>query len=108
MQGARDSPRMDEDLLGPSHWVPGGLVGYKHGMMDGRVGQGLERGVARAAHQPLGNGTPWEAASGPLTGSRKGEPDIAGLRTNQSREGWVTESAKQQPRGIGKPVAMEC
>ena len=30
-----------------------------------------------------------------------------GLRTNQSWKNWGTESAKEQPREIDKPVAME-
>ena len=106
VQGARNGPRMDEDSVGPRHWVAGGPVGYKHGMRDARGGRGQERGAARAAQQPLGNRT-WDAASGPQTGRGKGEQDIAGSRTNRSRERWVTGSAKQQPRGIGKPVAME-
>ena len=33
--GARNGPRMDEDPVGPRHGVPGGPVGYKHGMRDG-------------------------------------------------------------------------
>ena len=107
MQGARNGPRMNEDPVGPRHWVAGGPVGYKHGMRDGRGGGGQERGAARAAQQPLGKGTPRDAASGPVTESDKEERDIAGPRTNRRRERWVTESAKQQPRGIGKPVAME-
>ena len=33
--GAQNSPRMDEDPVGPRHRVAGGLVGYLHGMRDG-------------------------------------------------------------------------
>ena len=43
----------------------------------------------------------------PVTGCGKGERDIAGLRIKRSTEIRATESAKQQPRGIGKPVTMD-
>ena len=33
--GARNGSRTDEDPVGPRHRVPGGPVGYKHGMRDG-------------------------------------------------------------------------
>ena len=33
--GARSSPEMDEDPVGPRYRVAGGPVGYKHGMRDG-------------------------------------------------------------------------
>ena len=36
MLGAQNSPRMDEDPVGPRHRVAGDPVGYKHGM----TGQG--------------------------------------------------------------------
>ena len=107
MEGARNRPRMDEDPVGPHDWVAGGPVGYKHGMRDGRGGRGRERGAPRAAQQLLGNGTPWDTARQLVTGSGKGERVMAGSRTNRSRERWVTESAKQRPRRIGKPVTME-
>ena len=93
--------------MGPRHRVAGSPVGYKHGMKVGTGGRGQERGAARAAQQPLGDGTPWNAASGPVMESGKGERDIAGSQTNRGMERWVTERAKQQPRGIGEPVAME-
>ena len=32
---AQNSPRMDEDPVGPRHRVAGGLVGYKHGKRSG-------------------------------------------------------------------------
>ena len=35
MLGAQNSPRMDEDPVGPRHRVAGGPVGYKHGKRDG-------------------------------------------------------------------------
>ena len=35
MLGAQNSPRIDEDPVGPRHRVAGGLVGYKHEMRDG-------------------------------------------------------------------------
>ena len=54
MQGARNGPRINEDLVGPRHWVAGGPVGYKHGMRDEMRARGQDRGVARAAQQPLG------------------------------------------------------
>ena len=107
MQGAQNGPQMDEDPVVPRHWVAGGTVGYKHGRRDERGGRGQEKGAIKAAQQPLGNETPWDAASGPVTGSRKGERYITGWRTNRSRYRWVTGSAKQQPRGIGKAVALE-
>ena len=40
MQGAQNGPRMDEDVVGPRHWVAGGPVGYKHGIRDGTQGLG--------------------------------------------------------------------
>ena len=106
MQGARNGPRMDEDCVGPRHWVAGGPVGYKHGMRHGKRGRGQEESVARAAQQPQEYGKTKGAGNGPcwVTGCGKGEQDIAGLRT---RERWVIDSAEQQPRGMGKPVAME-
>ena len=107
MQGAQNGPQMNEDPVGPRHWVAGGPVGYKHRMRDGMSGRGQERGPARAAQQPLGNGRPRHTGIGPPTGCGKGEGDVAELRTKQSRERWESESATQQPRGIGKPVAME-
>ena len=36
MEGAQIGPRMDEDPVGPRHWVAGGVVGYNHEMTDGR------------------------------------------------------------------------
>ena len=86
MQGARNGPRMDEDPVGPPHWVACGPVGYKHGMRDGMRGRDHEKSVARAAQQPLENGKPRDAGIGPVTGGGKGEGDIAEMRTNQSRE----------------------
>ena len=83
------------------------LEGYKHAMRDRRGGRGQKRSAARSAQQPLGDGATWDVASGSVTGSCEGERDNAWSRINQSRERWVTERAKHQPRGIGKPVAME-
>ena len=40
MQGAENSPPMNEDPVGPRHGVTGGLVGYKHGMRDRTRGLG--------------------------------------------------------------------
>ena len=68
MQGAQNGPRMDEDPLGPRHWVAGGPVGYKHGMRDEMSGQDKEKNVARAAPQPLENGKPRDGGIGPVTG----------------------------------------
>ena len=107
MQGAQNSPRLDEDPVGPRHRVAGSPVGYKHGMRDGMRGRGEERRVARAAQQPLGNGKPRDEGIGPPRGGGSGERDTAWLPTNQSMEIFMSESAKQQPRGIGKPGAME-
>ena len=76
MQGARNSPRMDEDPVGPHHWVAGGPVGYKHRMRDGMGARGQDRGVARAVQQPLGTGIPQDAGIGPVTGCDKGERDM--------------------------------
>ena len=107
MQGAQNGPRMEEDPAGPRHWVAGGPVGYKHGTRDGMSGWGKERGAARAAQQPFGNGKPRDAGMGPVTGCGKGERDITGLGIKQSRERRESESATQQPRRMGKPVAMQ-
>ena len=35
MLGAQNSPRMDEEPVGPRHMVAGGPVVYKHGERDG-------------------------------------------------------------------------
>ena len=40
MQGAQNGPRMDENPVGPRHWVAGAPVGYKHGMRDKMGAQG--------------------------------------------------------------------
>ena len=51
MQGARNGPRMNEDLVGPRHWVAGGPLGYKHGMRDEEVkgaGKGYGKGRTTA------------------------------------------------------------
>ena len=60
-------PGLDEDPVGPHHWVASGLVGYKHGMRDGMRGQNQEKCVARAAPQPLENGKPRDPGIGPVT-----------------------------------------
>ena len=93
MQGARNGPRMDEDPVGPRHWVAGGPVGYKHGMRDGMAARGQDRGVARAAQQPLKTGKPRDAGIGPVTGCDKGERDM----------GWDgrPEAPSNSPVGMG-------
>ena len=53
--------------------------------------------MARATQRPQGIGKPWEAGVGPVTVCGGGQRDM----------GREAESAKQQPRGNGKPVAME-
>ena len=68
MQGARNGPRMDEDPVGPRHWVTGGPVGYKHGMRHGMRKRDREKSAAGAAPQPLENGKPRDAGIGPVTG----------------------------------------
>ena len=68
MQGARNGPRMDEDPVGPHHWVAGGPLGYKHGMRDGMRGREEEKSVTRAATQALENGKRRDAGMGPVTG----------------------------------------
>ena len=103
MQGARKGPRMDKDPVGSRHWVAGGPVGYKQVMRDGRGGRGQERGGARAAQQPLWDGAPRDAASGPLTGSGKGERDIAGSRTNRRRPKGCAGGGKARGLFIGGP-----
>ena len=100
MQGARNAPRMDEDTMGPCHWVAGGPVGYKHGTRDGMRGRDKQKSVARAAQQPLEEGKPRDAGTGPLTGCGKGERDIAVLQKKQSRERWQ-KAPSNSPVGSG-------
>ena len=78
MQAARNGSRMDEDPVGPRHWVAGGPVRYKHEMRDGMRARGQDRGAARAAQQPSGIGKPQDAGIGPVAGCRKGERDNSG------------------------------
>ena len=87
MLGARNGPLMDEDPVGSRHRVAGGPVGYKHGMRD-RMGRTT---------------TPWD---GETRGRWDWADDGMWQRGTGHGMGWETESAKQQPRGIGKPVAM--
>ena len=77
--------------MGPRHWVAGCPVGYKHGMRDGMGAWGRTT-------------APWErenTARGDWAG------DGMWQRGMGHGMGWETESAKQQPRRIGKPVAIE-
>ena len=76
MQGARNNPRMNEDPVGPRHWVAGGPVGYEHGMRDGMGVRSQDRSVARAAPQPLWTEKPRDALIGPVTGCDKEERDM--------------------------------
>ena len=76
MQGAQNGPQMDEDPVGPRHWVDDGPVGYKHRMREGMGARGQDRAVARAAQQLLGTGKPRDAEIGPVTGCDKGERDM--------------------------------
>ena len=96
MQGARNGPRMDEDPVGPDHWVAGGPTGYKHGMRDGMGARGQDRGVARAAQQPLGIGKPRDAGMGPMTECGKGERDNAGIGVGkrQATAPWDSETSR--------------
>ena len=83
--------------MGPRHRVAGRPVGYKHGMMG--EGDGTEKGVWLGPHNSfsgMGNHGMREMAR---------LQDVA--KGNGTTRGWESESAKQQPRGIGKPVAME-
>ena len=65
VQGARKCPGIDEDPVGPRHWVAGGPVGYKHGMRDRKRGRDQEGSVARAAQQLQENGKTRDAGSRP-------------------------------------------
>ena len=76
MQGSRNGSRMDQDPVGPRHWVAGGPMGYKHKMRDGMGARGQDRGVPRAAQQPLGIGKAREEGIWPMTGCGKGERDM--------------------------------
>ena len=76
MQGAQNGPQMEEVPVGPRHWVAGGPVAYNHSMRDGMGARGRDRGVSRAAQQPLGIGKPRDAGIGPMTGCGKGERDM--------------------------------
>ena len=100
MQGAQNGPGIDEVLVGPRHWVAGGPVGHKHGMRHGIRGRGQERSGARAAPKPLEN----RNRAGDVMRQRgTGYRGVA----NETEHREMAEGAKQQPRGIGKPVAME-
>ena len=105
MQGARNSPWMDEDPECPHQTFAGGPVGYKHGLTDGKRGQDRKGNVARAAQQTQENGKAQDAGNRPrwVTGCGKGEWDVAGLRARGRGE---AEKTKQPPGGIGKPVAV--
>ena len=96
MLGARNGPWMDEDPVGPRHWVAGGPVGYKHGMRDGMGARGRDRGVARAAQQPLQIGKPRDAGNGPVTGCGEAERDNAGMgvRKRQAPAPWDWEASR--------------
>ena len=98
MQGARNGPRMDEDPVCPRHWVAGGPVGYKHRTRDG-MGPGAKIGVWHGRTT-----APWDRET---TGCWDWAGDRMWHRGTGHGMGWVTESTKQQPRAIGKPVAME-
>ena len=74
MRVARNSPRMDEDPVGPRHWVAEGPVWYTHAMRD-RMGPGA-RSVARAAQQSCGIGIPRNAGIGPVPGCGKRDRDM--------------------------------
>ena len=63
-------------------------------------GRHQEKRAARAAQQPLENWKPQNAGIGPVTGCGKGERDIAGLRTNQSRE-RPQKAPSNSPVGLG-------
>ena len=98
MLGAPNRPRMDEHPVGPRDWVARSPVGYKRGMRDG-MGHGARTGVWHGRHSnPLGLGNHGMRQMGR-------RPDVA--KGNGTTRGSESESAKQQPRGIGKPVAME-
>ena len=86
MLGARNGPRMEEDPVGPRHRVAGGPVGYKHGMMG--KGDGTGRGRESTGRLEWAGEGMWHR----------------GMGHGMGRE---TDSAKQQPCEIGKPVAME-
>ena len=46
--GTRNTPRMEEDPVGPRQEVAGSPVGYKHGMMGKE--DGTEKGVSLGPH----------------------------------------------------------
>ena len=56
MQGAGNGPWMDEDPVGPRHWVAGGPVGYKNGMRDRMGPQAKIRVWHRTHNNPVGSG----------------------------------------------------
>ena len=62
--------------------------------------------MTRAAKQPQENEKAQVAGNRPkgVTGRGTGERDVAGLGTRGRGE---AENTEQQPRGIGKPVAMD-
>ena len=83
--------------MGQRHRVAGDPVGYKHGMQG--QGDGAGKGVWLGPHNVLRSRESmgrWERAG---AGMRQ-----RGMGRGKGRE---AESAKQQPHGIGKPVAME-
>ena len=97
MLGASNGPQMEEAPVGQRHRVPGDPVGYKHEMQG--QGDGAGKGMWLGPHNgPKGRESMgrWERAG---AGMRQ-----RGMGHGKGRE---AESAKQEPRGIGKPVAME-
>ena len=91
MLGARNGPRIDEDLVGPRHGVAGGPVGYKHGMRDGMGLQDSPGELARAAAQGEGTGAGRER---PVLGARNGP--------------WMEEApVGQRHRVAGDPVGYK-
>ena len=99
MQGARNGPRMDEEPVGLRHWVAGSLVGCKPRDEGWDGGMGLGQGCGTGHTTP-----PWDWET-------KRRVDWAGdgmwRRGTGHGMGWEANNAKQQPRGIGKFVAME-
>ena len=66
--------------------------------------RGRDRGVARAAQEPLGIGKPWDAGIGPLTGCGKGERDMGRDRGPKAPSNSTVGLENQSPWS-GEPWA---
>ena len=106
MQEAQNGPRIDENPVGPRHWVADGPVGYKQGMSNRMRGRDQEKSLTTAAPQPPRELKTAGHADGVADGMRQRGTGHRGV-ANQSERGKMADSSKQHPCEFGAPVAME-